>query len=106
MGQDRPVSDVAGSVCWDRLTLSRPPPRGRVGLEAGVPLHHVKQLLGHASISTTDSYLNASRIHLHESMARMDEARKSDTNVTHTPSTSPPTGAVGPAGGKVKSLLH
>jgi integrase len=50
-------------------------------LEAGIPLHHVKQLLGHASISTTDTYLNTSRIHLHESMARLDWAIKNDTNV-------------------------
>ena len=52
-------------------------------LEKGMPLHHVKELLGHASISTTDTYLNASRIHLHESMVRMDTAGKSDTNVPH-----------------------
>ena len=39
-------------------------------LEAGMPLHHVKELLGHANISTTDTYLNAGRVHLHESMPR------------------------------------
>ena len=37
-------------------------------LEAGMPLHHVRALLGHASISTTDTYLNAGRIDLQNSM--------------------------------------
>lgn len=40
-------------------------------LEAGMPLHHVKELLGHASIATTDTYLNAGRIHLKESMQKV-----------------------------------
>ena len=75
-------------------------------LEAGVPLHHVKQLLGHASISTTDTYLNASRIHLHESMVRMDDARKNDPNVTQ----NRPTGQSQSTGGGVvdrgTQLLH
>ena len=31
-------------------------------LEAGMPLHHVKELLDHASIATTDTYLNAARM--------------------------------------------
>ena len=37
-----------------------------------MPLHHVKELLGHASISTTDTYLNAGRMHLQDSMRRLD----------------------------------
>jgi site-specific recombinase XerD len=28
-------------------------------LGAGMPLHHVKEMLGHANISQTDTYLNA-----------------------------------------------
>ena len=63
-------------------------------LEQGWPLHHVKELLGHASISTTDTYLNASRIHLRESMLEMERRGKSVTNVTRA------------AGDAVKSLLH
>ena len=35
-------------------------------------LHHVKELLGHASISTTDTYLNATRIGLQEAMEKVD----------------------------------
>ena len=50
-------------------------------LEQGLRLHHVKELLGHASISTTDTYLNASRIHLRESMLEMEKRGKSDTDV-------------------------
>ena len=31
-------------------------------VESGMTLHHVKELLGHANIKTTDTYLNATRI--------------------------------------------
>ena len=55
-------------------------------LEAGIPLHHVKELLGHASISTTDTYLNAGRIHLHESMRKVDATR----NILHKSCTHDP----------------
>ena len=51
-------------------------------LEAGMPLHHVKELLGHASIATTDTYLNAGRIHLQESMKRVEAVRNA-TNLPH-----------------------
>ena len=44
-------------------------------LEAGMSIHHVKALLGHASISTTDTYLNATRIGLHEAMQKVDARR-------------------------------
>jgi integrase len=44
-------------------------------LEAGMPLHHVKEILGHANISQTDTYLNAGRIALQESMKRFDVSR-------------------------------
>ena len=45
-------------------------------LEAGMSLHHVKELLGHASISTTDTYLNATRIGLQEAMEKVDRYKK------------------------------
>jgi integrase len=48
---------------------------GSQWLESGVPLHHVKELLGHANISQTDTYLNAGRVALHESLKRFDAAR-------------------------------
>jgi integrase len=41
-------------------------------LEAGWPLHHVREMLGHASIETTDRYLNAGRMGLHDSMRRFE----------------------------------
>lgn len=44
-------------------------------LDAGMPLHHVRELLGHANISQTDTYLTAGRIALHESIQRFDAAR-------------------------------
>ena len=44
-------------------------------LEAGMPLHHIKEILGHKNISQTDTYLNASRIATQESMRRFDAQR-------------------------------
>jgi hypothetical protein len=43
-------------------------------LEAGWPLHHVRDILGRADISTTSRYLNAERHGLRESMRRSDKA--------------------------------
>ena len=44
-------------------------------LEAGWPLSHVREMLGHANISTTDTYLNVSLKGLQESMHRLDDGR-------------------------------
>jgi integrase len=44
-------------------------------LEAGMPLHHIKELLGHANISQTDTYLNAGRLVLQDSIRRFDAFR-------------------------------
>jgi len=41
-------------------------------LEAGMPLHHIKEILGHANISQTDTYLNAGSVALQESMKRFE----------------------------------
>ena len=57
-------------------------------LEAGMSLHHVKELLGHASISTTDTYLNATRIGLQEAMEKVD-ARNRYKKVTRSDQTEP-----------------
>jgi site-specific recombinase XerD len=51
-------------------------------LEAGVPLHHIKELLGHANISQTDTYLNAGRVALHDSIKRFGRAGQ---KVGHSP---------------------
>jgi len=45
-------------------------------MEGGMPLHVVQQLLGHADARTTSIYLNATRIGLHESMARFEQFRR------------------------------
>ena len=50
-----------------------------------MPIHHVKELLGHANIKTTDTYLNATRLGLRESMRKFDESRTSCTPVAQTP---------------------
>ena len=44
-------------------------------LEAGWPIHHVKEMLGHANVSQTSTYLNAGRLGLQDSMQRFDPAR-------------------------------
>ena len=44
-------------------------------LEAGWPLHKVRDMLGHATIDQTDTYLNASRLGLQEEMRRFDGTR-------------------------------
>ena len=41
-------------------------------LEGGWPLHHVQHMLGHANLSQTSTYLNATRIGLHDSMRRFE----------------------------------
>lgn len=43
-------------------------------LEAGWPLHHVQEMLGHANVSQTSTYLNATRVGLQESMRRFDDS--------------------------------
>jgi integrase len=44
-------------------------------LEAGWPLHEVQQMLGHASLEQTSTYLNATLRGLHRSMRAFDQAR-------------------------------
>ena len=42
-------------------------------LEAGWPLHHVQAMLGHANLSQTSTYLNATKTGLHDSMKRFEQ---------------------------------
>ena len=44
-------------------------------LEAGWPLSHVRDMLGHTDIKTTSTYLNSNRTLLRESMEKSDKAR-------------------------------
>jgi hypothetical protein len=43
--------------------------------EAGWPLHEVQQMLGHANIEQTSTYLNATLRGLHHSMKTLDRSR-------------------------------
>ena len=44
-------------------------------LEAGWPIHHVQEMLGHTNLSQTSTYLHAAEMGLQESMRRFDAAR-------------------------------
>jgi integrase len=58
-------------------------------LEAGWPLHHVQEMLGHSSLEQTSTYLNVQRSGLRDSMRRIDESRSrcnpvvSETTIEH-----------------------
>jgi site-specific recombinase XerD len=54
--------DVAGSRVVNRW------------LEAGWPIHHVQEMLGHSHLSQTSTCLHATQMGLHESMRRFDAA--------------------------------
>jgi integrase len=58
-------------------------------LEGGVPLHDVQAVLGHENLSQTSTYLNATRLGVHESMRRFDDARcksvAQNTGTEHPP---------------------
>ena len=60
-------------------------------LEAGWPLHHVQEMLGHASLEQTSTYLNVQRGGLRESMRRTDEARSRCNPVVIEPPIDHPT---------------
>jgi integrase len=45
-------------------------------LEAGWPLHEIQQMLGHANIQQTSTYLNATLQLIHRSMKRLDRTRR------------------------------
>jgi len=51
-------------------------------LESGWPLHHVQEMLGHANLSQTSTYLNGTRIGLQESMQRFDSTRAPQAQLT------------------------
>ena len=65
-------------------------------------LHHVKELLGHASISTTDTCLNATRIGLQEAMEKVDRYKK----VTSSDQTGPRLPRNEEQSGDGKTLVH
>lgn len=50
-------------------------------LEAGWPIHHVQEMLGHSSLEQTSTYLNVTGVGLRDSMRRSDDARTRCTPV-------------------------
>jgi hypothetical protein len=58
-------------------------------LEAGFPLHHVQQMLGHGNVQTTDTYLNVTKLGLKESMRRVDDLRRACKIVANGPPHEP-----------------
>jgi integrase len=58
-------------------------------LERGWPLHHVQEMLGHANVSQTSTYLNATRAGLHDSMRRFSDAAPGCNPVANTAQTDP-----------------
>ena len=68
----------ASRAAFDAIDLTFHDLRHEAGsrlLEAGWPIHHVAHMLGHANISQTSTYLNATRIGLQDAMRRLDDAR-------------------------------
>jgi DNA-binding transcriptional MerR regulator len=47
--------------------------------EAGVPLHHIRDLLGHADISTTSRYIAVTPTELQRSMQMAEERQREQT---------------------------
>jgi integrase len=66
-------------------------------LESGWPLHHVQEMLGHANVSQTSTYLNATRVGLQESMRRFDNGRSEPPTGTQ----STPSVAIVPSNGQL-----
>jgi integrase len=75
-------------------------------LEAGWPLHHVQVMLGHANISQTDTYLNAERHGLRESMRRSDEAARNAQTMHKTPPSATDSSVILTAEMDDNSVIH
>ncbi len=59
-------------------------------LEAGWPLHHVQEMLGHADVKTTSVYLNPTRQGLQESMRKFGKGEQALHDVAQSEKTEPP----------------
>jgi hypothetical protein len=73
-------------------------------LEQGRPIHHVQEMLGHANLSQTSTYLHASETGLQESMRRLDAPRGKSV-AKEAPIEHPPLGHEEANGGD-KGTLH
>ena len=59
-------------------------------LEAGWPIHHVQEMLGHANLPQTSTYLHANEIGLHESMRKYDARKHGNDMAIEAPIEHPP----------------
>ena len=59
-------------------------------LEAGWPLHHVQEMLGHASLEQTSTYLNVQRGGLRDSMRKSDALAQRCNSVAISAEIEPP----------------
>ena len=61
-------------------------------IEAGWPAHHVQEMLGHANLSQTSTYLNIGRLGLQESMRKYTDEPSARCNpvANETPTEHPP----------------
>jgi integrase len=73
-------------------------------LEAGWPIHHIREMLGHANLTQTSTYLHASELGLEESMQRFDTAR--GQSVAKATSTEPRPVSHDEPNEASKDLLH
>jgi hypothetical protein len=73
-------------------------------LEAGWPIHHVQEMLGHTNLSQTSTYLHAAEMGLQESMRRFDAARGKP--VANVPSNEPLPVGHEEGAPPAKDLLH
>ena len=62
------VQGAMEDCCGEERRTTSPKGYGIIIRRALRPLDHMKELLGHANISTTDTYLNSGRVHLRESV--------------------------------------
>jgi hypothetical protein len=75
-------------------------------LEAGWPLHHVQEMLGHSSIQQTSTYLNVTAIGLQASRRKSDEARIRCNPVANGTDSDQPLDGNGDTPTDRKGLLH
>jgi hypothetical protein len=72
----RAICGFTGGVQGRESDVSRSEARsGLATAEAGWPLHNAAQMLGHANIAQTSTYLNATRVGLQDAMRRLDAVR-------------------------------
>ena len=78
---DRVDAGVSGALSPHQPALARPAARVRVtAVEGGIPLAQVRDLLGHASITTTERYDNQKLENLQAAVLKLEKGKSFDTN--------------------------